>query len=203
MRMAVIPLCLAFDLASNAAFSQSNNEPGSHLHACSLMGPTERVECLNKLSQSISPPAPASHWTISETISPLDYTPIVLAVTSSRTASSSLQLSLSCRGGRTEFVIAGLGIVRTEDYTVSYRINDGGSVTTAVGKPIFGTRIAFKTDVVRLLQSLPDEGYISVRLTPRTGPASEGQFSLSGSKVVRDKLAAACKWPQALAGPRN
>lgn len=203
MRMAVIPLCLAFDLASNAAFSQSNSEAVSHLHDCSLMEPTERVECLNNLSQSISPPAPASHWTISETISPLDYTPVVLAVTSSRTEGSSLQLSLSCRGGRTDLVIAGLGIVRTGDYTVSYRINDGGSVTTAVGKPFFGTGIAFKADVVRLLQSLPEEGYIAVRLTPRIGPASEGQFSLSGSKAVRDKLAAACKWPNSLAGPRN
>ncbi len=203
MRMAVIPLCLAFDLANNAAFPQSNSEPVSHLHACSLMEPAERVECLNKLSQSISPPAPASNWTISETISPLDYTPVVIAVTSSRTENPSLQLSLACRGGRTELVIAGLGIGRPEDYTVSYRINDGGSVMTAVGKPFFGTGTAFKTDVVRLLQSLPNEGHISIRLAPRTGPASEGQFPLNGLKVVRNKLAAACKWPQALAGPRN
>jgi hypothetical protein len=201
--MAFIPLCLAFDLAGNAAFSQTDSELGSHLHACALMKPTERVECLNKLSQSISPPAPTNNWTLSETISPLDYTPVVLAVTSSRTASSSLQLSLACRGGRTELVIAGLGTVRPEDYTVSYRVNNGASVMTAAGKPFFGTGIALKTDVVRLLQSLPDEGSISVRLVPRTGPASDDLFSLNGMRVVRDKLAAACKWPQAIAGPRN
>jgi len=201
--MAVIPLCLVFDLASNAAFSQSSNEPVSHLHACSLMEPTERVECLNKISQSISSPAPASRWTVSETISPLDYTPVVIAVTPSQSESSPLQLSAACRGGRTELVIAGLGIVRTEDYTLSYRINDGAPVVTAIRKPFFGAGIAFKTDVVRLLQSLPDEGHISVRLAARAGPANEEQFSLSGLNVVRDKLAAACKWPQALAGPHN
>jgi hypothetical protein len=205
MRRALIPLCLAFDLASNTAFSQGGSEPASNLNACSSMEPTERVKCLNKLSQSISPPAPGSNWVISETISPVDYTPVVLAVTSSQTdhESSALQLLLACRGGRTELIVAGPGTDRPENYTVSYRINDGGTVLNAVGKPFFGTGIAFKADVVRLLLSLPDEGYISVHLAPRTGPAREGQFSLSGLKVVREKLAAACKWPQAIAGPRN
>jgi hypothetical protein len=204
MRGAVIPLFLAFDLASNTAFAQSGSEP-AHLHACSLMEPAERVECLNKLSQSIPPPASASNWVISETISPVDYTPVVLAVTSSRAdhESSSLQLSLTCRRGHTELVIAGPGIGRPDDYTVSYRVNDGAAMATAVGKPFFGTGTAFKTDVVHLLQSLPDEGYISIQLAPRTGPALKGQFSLTGLRVVRDKLASECKWPRAVAGPRN
>jgi hypothetical protein len=204
MKAAIVPLCLAFELASNTAFAQSGSEP-AHLHACSLLEPAERVECLNKLSQSILPEAPTSNWVISETFSPLDYSPIVLAVTSSRTANetSPLQLSLSCRGGRTELVIAGPNIGRPEDYTVSYRINGGGAMTIAAGKPFFGPGTAFKTDVVRLLQSLPDDGSIAVRLASRAGPTLEGQFSLTGLKIVRDKLASECKWPRAVAGPHN
>ena len=76
-------------------------------------------------------------------------------------------------------------------------------VQIAAGPPSFGTGAAFKGDVVRLLQSLPEEGDIAVRLSPRTGAAREGYFSLGGLKMVRDKLAAACKWPQAIAKPRN
>lgn len=204
MKTAVIPLCLAFDLASTAAFSQASDN-AQPVHACTLMEPKERVECLNR-SQTISPPTPPTgNWIISETVSPLDYTPVVLAVTSSRTDHESfpLQLSLACRGGRTEFVIADHMAGHPEEYTVTYRINDGASISTAAGRPFFGSGTAFKTDVVRLLQSFPDDGSISVQLTPRTGRAREGQFSLHGFKVVREKLASACKWPQAIAGPRN
>jgi hypothetical protein len=76
-------------------------------------------------------------------------------------------------------------------------------VDAAAGAPSFGTGVAFKGDIVRLLQSLPEQGEMFIRLSPRTGVARDGYFSLGGLKLVRDKLAAACKWPQAIAKPRN
>ena len=85
---------------------------------------------------------------------------------------------------------------RGEDYTISYRVNGGQPVQTAAGTPSFGTGAAFKGDVVRLLQLLPEEGEVAVRLSPRAGAAREGNFSIGGLKIVREKLAAACKWPQ-------
>ena len=155
----------------------------AQLRACSVMEREERLECLEKLSRSIAPPArpaPAGdNWIVSETTSPVDYTPIVTATTSSRGGSngSAMQLSIQCRGGRTELVVAGPAVSRSSaDYAISYRINDGQPVQLAAGAPSSGTGAAFTGDVVRLLQSLPEEGDIAVRLSTRTGAAQDGSF---------------------------
>jgi hypothetical protein len=212
MRAAVIPMSVAFEVACKVAFAQSVSDPLADLRACSMMEPAERLECLDKLSRSLTPaqarPAPATNnWAISETTSPVDYGPIVVATTPSRegTESAAMKFSMSCRSGRTELVVAGPAVAgKGEDYAISYRIDGNEPVEIAAGTPSFGTGAAFKGDVVRLLQSLPEEGVIAVRLSPRTGNIlREGSFSLNGLKSVRDKLAIACKWPQAIAKPRN
>lgn len=210
MRTAAIPLFVAFELVSGIAFAQGTNDPLSQLRDCSQMERAERLKCLDRLSRIIAPPAPATpavgNWTISETTSPVDYMPFVVAVTPSRggTEGSAMQLSIYCRNGRTELVVAGPAISgRGGDYTMLYRVNGDQPVQAAAGAPSFGTGVAFKGDVVGLLQSLPEEGEVTVRLSPRTGVAREGSFSIGGLKMVREKLAAACRWPQAIAAPRN
>ena len=143
---------------------------------------------------------------ISETTSPIDYTPIVTAVAFSRGGSdgSLMPLAIYCRGGRTELVVEGPAIAgKGDEYAISYRIDDNDPVQVVAGRPSFGTGAAFKGDIVRLLQSLPEEGGITVRISSRTGAIGEATFSLNGLKTVREKLAAACKWPQATAQPRN
>ena len=115
-----------------------------------------------------------------------------------------MHLSTHCRGGRTELVVAGPAVSRSSvNYIISYRVNDGQLVQLAAGSPSYGTGVAFTGDIVRLLQSLPENGHIAVRLSARGGPARDGRFSLGGLKTVRGKLAAVCKWPSAVAGPRN
>ena len=222
MRTAAIPWFIAFELTSGIALAQSTSDPLAQLRDCSLMERAERLKCLDRLSRSIgrpaqpaqpahpaqpARPAPAvGNWTISETTSPVDYMPLVVAITPSLdgTEGSAMQLSIYCRNGRTELVVAGPAISgRGEDYTMFYRVNGSHPVQTAAGAPSFGTGVAFKGDVVGLLQSLPEEGEITVRLSPRTGVAREGNFSIGGLKMVREKLAAACRWPQAIAAPRN
>jgi hypothetical protein len=178
----------------------------AHLRACSLMERTERLECLDRLSRDIAPPArPApgvDNWIVSETTSPVNYAPVVTATTLSR--GGSMQLSIHCRGGRTELVAAGPAVSGSSgDYAISYRINDGQPVQLAAGSPSSGAGVAFAGDVVRLLQSLPEEGGIAVRLSSRAGAAQDGYFLLGGLKTVREKVAAACKWPHAVARPRN
>ena len=127
------------------------------------------------------------------------FMPFVVAVTPSRggTEGSAMQLSIYCRNGRTELVVAGPAISgRGGDYTMLYRVNGDQPVQAAAGAPSFGTGVAFKGDVVGLLQSLPEEGEVTVRLSPRTGVAREGNFSIGGLKMVREKLAAACRVPR-------
>jgi len=208
--MKAILLSVALEVASRIAFAQATGDPMADLRACSLMEHAERLECLEKLSRKIAPPAapgPGSdNWIVSETTSPVDYTPIATATASSTGGSdgSSMQLSIHCRGGRTELVITGPTVSRSSvDYPISYRINDGQPVQLAAGSPSFGTGVAFTGDIVRLLQSLPENGHISIHISARAGPAQDGRFSLGGLKTVRERLAAACKWPSAVARPHN
>ncbi|MCA1453355.1 hypothetical protein I6F35_09025 [Bradyrhizobium sp. BRP22] len=166
-----------------------------------------RLECLEALSRKIAPPgrpAPYDNWLLSETTSPVDYSPIVTATTFSRGGSdgAAMQLSIHCRKGRTELALAGPAVSRSaEEYAISYRVNANPPVQLAAALSSFGTGVAVRGDVVRLLQSLPEDGGVAVRLSTRTGAAQEGYFLLGGFKIVREKLAAACKWPHAVARP--
>jgi hypothetical protein len=173
--MKALLLSVAFEVASRIAFAQGAVDPMAHLRACSLMEHAARLECLDKLSRDIAPPDRSArggdNWIISETTSPVDYTPIV-AATAFSTGDSSMHLSIHCRRGRTELMVAGPAISRSRaDYVISYRVHDDRPVQIAAGLPSFGTGVAFMGDVVRLLQSLPENGYIAVRISPRGGGA--------------------------------
>jgi len=72
----------------------------------------------------------------------------------------------------------------------------------AVGAPAFGTGVALKGDVVRLLASLPDRGEVAFRLTNRQDAEQEGRYALAVLKSLLNQLAVPCKWPAA-AAPRN
>ena len=86
--MKAIPLSVAFEVASGIAFAQGAADPMAHLRACALMERAERLECLDRLSRDIAAPDRAAgdgdNWIISETTSPVNYTPIVTATASSR-----------------------------------------------------------------------------------------------------------------------
>jgi hypothetical protein len=208
--MKAISLSLAFGIASGIAFAQGAADPMAHLRACSLMERAERLECLDKLARDIAAPDRAAgsgdNWIVSETTSPVDYTPMVTATASSRGGPDGflMRLAIHCRRGRTELVVSGPAVSRTgADYTISYRVNDGQPVQLPAASTSFGTGAAFTGDVVRLLQSLPEDGHIAVRITARSGAAQDGHFLLGGLKSAREKLAGACKWPHAIAGPHN
>jgi len=115
-----------------------------------------------------------------------------------------MQLSIQCRGGRTDLVITGPGLRgRGEDLVVSYVVNDGQPVVVATGTPPSGAGVAIRGDVVRLLASLPDRGDIAFRVANRQGATLEGRYALAGLKTLLARLAAPCKWPAAAGAPRN
>jgi hypothetical protein len=208
VKKAALPLAVLLDAAYSMAFAQGASDAMAHLRACSAMEPAVRQECLETMPRTIAQSAAAGsdNWVVSETTSPVDYSPVVVATTLSRGGSDSatMQLSIHCRGGRTELVVTGPAVSRSaEEYLISYRVNDDPLVQLPAARQSFGAGAALRGDVVRILQSLPDEGEFAVRLSPRTGVASEGHFLLGGLKTVREKLAAACKWPHAVARPRN
>jgi hypothetical protein len=210
MKRATLPFAAALAIVGGIALAQGAEDPMAQLRACSLMERADRLECLDKLSRAIAPPArpapKADGWPISQTSSPVDYAPIATATVESRevASGSTMQLSIRCRGGRTELAVAGPIISgRGEDYVVSYRVNGGEPVQIAAAMPAFGAGVAFKGNAVPLIQSLPSEGELAVHLSPRVGTAQDGIFSLAGLEMVRAKVATACKWPHAIAKPND
>jgi hypothetical protein len=173
------------------------------------MDSADRFECLDRPSRAAAPPLQrvlaGDGWVISETTSPVDYSPIATATTSSLNVAggnSGMRLSIRCRGGRTELTVAGPAITgRGDDYFVSYRVNGGRSVQRAGAAPAFGDGVAFKGDVVALLQSLPANGELAVRVFDLSGNALDASFSLDGLEALRAKIGATCRWPHALAKP--
>jgi hypothetical protein len=216
--MKIATICLAFASTSvgAGALAQGTGDAVEKLRSCSLLAPAERLECLDKLSRDIAPARPvaplapmapaADNWIVSETTSPLDYTPVAIATVLSNGGPDGtiLQLSIQCRGGRTDLVISGPALQgRGEDSVVSYVVNNEQPVVIAAGTPASKIGVAIRGDVVRLLASLPDRGEISFRVTPRQGAALDGRYDLAGLKSVRNRLVGPCKWPAAAGAPRN
>lgn len=207
MKTAAPPLAVAFNVACGIAYAQSMSDPMETLRACSVMEGQARLECLQDLSRKIPPSGRGSRdagWIVSETTSPVDYLPVVTATATSVGSSdgAAMQLAIHCRRGRTEVIVAGPALSRSaNEYVISFRLNADTPMQLAAASPSFGSGVAFGGDVVKLLSSLPDDGHIVVGLSTRTGPVQDGQFLLSGFENVRKKMAAACKWPHAVARP--
>ena len=132
-----------------------------------------------------------SSWIVSEPRSPVDYSPVAIASTST----STLQLSIQCRGGRSEMVIASpRWPLRADRHGVSYRLDDGAPIPIGVGPSISGQGIALRGDVSRFLLTLPERGEVTFRVTAREGDALEARFALAGLKALHGRMAGPCKW---------
>jgi hypothetical protein len=207
MKGAALLLLTASAVASGISLARGANDPTAQPRACVLTEGAARPECLDKLPHAEPPlelAVAGDGWVVSETTSPVDYSRIATATTSSvnDAGGSPMRLSIRCRGGRTELTVAGPAITgRGDEYFISYRVNGGKSVQLAGVAPASGDGVAFKGDVVALLQSLPGEGELEVRLFPLSGDALAGIFSLDGLEGLRAKIGATCRWPHAIAKP--
>jgi hypothetical protein len=140
----------------------------------------------------------AGKWIVSETRSPIDYSPVAIATASSSAEPDGvLQLSIQCRGGRSEMVIRSAPLMRrAEDHVVSYAVNDAPPVTVTSGLSSSGSGIALKGDVGAFLRSLPADGAIAFRVADRQGATLEGRYDLPGIKALVARMAGPCKWPR-------
>jgi riboflavin biosynthesis pyrimidine reductase len=77
------------------------------------------------------------------------------------------------------------------------RVDDQPAVTMQWIASSDGRTAMFKGDPVRFLRSLPDGGRITVNVSDWQGMAHEASFQLTGLDVIRQKIAAACKWTPA------
>ena len=157
----------------------------------------------------------AEEWVISETRSPVDYSPQVSAMIASIPSPGNwgMSFSLHCRQGRTEALFGIPDFARypagsafpMEYLAVSQQAIDARSVERrwverrGVEKrfdEVSGAVDAALTgNVVAFLKSLPDNGILSVRVRDRNAVTHDAEFHLKDFGPVREKLAAACDWP--------
>jgi hypothetical protein len=209
MTSVALALVLTLAITNRIAWAQGAEDPLAQLRACTLLDRAERQDCFDRLSRAMAPATHASEgesWIISETTSPVDYSPIVSAMTSSRgsDAGSAMRIWIRCRGGRTELWLDGPVISgRDDDYAISLRINDDPPLQfpaiTSASRP----GVTVGGDVVRLVQSLPDKGELAVHLASRTKDSIGAVFALGGFENVRARMTATCKWPRAIAKPKT
>ena len=215
MKSASACLVVAFALGDASAMAQAAGDPMDKLRACSTLSQAERMKCLDLLSRepesarrrtpsSSEGTATPESWIVSETTSPIDYSPVVIATATARGApdGSIMKLSIACRGGKTSLVLSGHA-APGEGHAVFYAV-DGGSPTTLAAAPAPSAMgMSIGGDVVRLLGSLPAQGEIAFRIADRQGVPLEGRYSLAGLKATRERIAVACRWPLKPETPRK
>jgi hypothetical protein len=208
MKIAALPFPVVLALVSGIASAQGASEATPQLRGCTESA--EGPKCVDKSSRAAPPllqlVLAGDGWIVSETTSPVDYSPIATATISSRKTAGGpeMQLSIRCRGGRTEIAVTGPAIKgRDGNYSISYRVNDGQPVQLAGAVAAFGDGVAFKGDAVALLQQLPGDGELAVRLLPVSGNELGAIFSLKGLDTLRTKIGTTCRWPHAIAKPND
>src|SRR5882672_2221339 len=139
-------------------------------------------------------------WVVSETTSPVDYSPLITAVIH---ATSSLKdapntLAVRCRGPRTELLLGTEGTwraTRASEVHVNYQINDQPSIRLQWTVSADGKTVSYKDDAVGFLRSLPEGARLKINVFDRQGLGQEATFQLTGLDSVQKKIGLACKWP--------
>lgn len=209
MKSAVACLLAALALGRAPAMAQAAGDAVERLRTCSTLSDVERTKCLDLLSREASSSegtARIESWVVSETTSPLDYSPVVVATATASGAPDGLgmKLSIACRGGTTSFVLGSPRALPAGDVNaVSFAIDGGSPKPLAAAAAPSGTGMALTGDVVGFLLSLPAQGEIAFRIGGRQDATLEGRYSLAGLAITRERLAISCRWPTRPDTPRK
>ena len=139
-------------------------------------------------------------WVVSETTSPVDYSPLITAVihSTSSVKDAPNTLAVRCRGLRTELLLgteAAWRAARGSEVQVDYQINDQPFVRLPWAVSADGKTASYKDDAVGFLRSLPEGARLKISVFDRQGLGQEATFQLTGLDSVRKKIGLACKWP--------
>jgi hypothetical protein len=138
-----------------------------------------------------------TNWIVSETTSPVDYSPLVTALIRSTSAvkDAPTTLAVRCGGKHTELLVRTDGswaTTRGNELRVDYQINDQPAVRLPWIASADGKTASYKGDAVGLLQSLPEGARLKINVFNGPGPGHDATFQLTGLDTVRKKIAAAC-----------
>ena len=182
---------------------KANNEDRSNHSEIVLRGDAERTAPASRNE----PPAGSAQnqpsdtaWLVSETTSPVDYSPLITAVIHSISSvkDAPSTLAVRCRGLRTELLLRTEGkwrASRTSEVQVDYQINDQPFVRLQWTVSADGATASYKDDAVELLRSLPEGARLKISVFDGRGRGQEATFQLAGLDSVRKRIGLACKWP--------
>jgi hypothetical protein len=135
---------------------------------------------------------------VSETTSPVDYSPQISAsiFAPAQSENAPRALAFHCRQNRAALTLSTTGSWRASsnnEFRVDYRVNEQPTIEERWSASAGGRIATYRGDVLKFLQSLPGNGQISVRVFDWQGPAHEAIFALDGLSAIRQKLVAACR----------
>jgi hypothetical protein len=210
MRASIVALALSIvSQAVCSAGSQPADDAISRLKACFQLERALQSECLENLSRDLadkknqySAESAPGNWIVTETMSPVDYSPMISATTSSQPVAKDAPaiFVIRCRGQHTDLLVSTEGswrASRAKELQVDLRVNDQPAATMQWIASSDGRTAIFKGDAVRFLRSLPDGGRLIVSVSDWHGMAHEASFQLTGLNTIRQRIAAACKWTPA------
>jgi hypothetical protein len=194
---AFVTIGVLVTLSSEAAIAMSPQEIPAEVKSCkAITDDKERLRCFDGLFGSPSKPQnplekPQANWSIDETKSPTDGSPQVSAAN----LVGDTVLILRCKGQTTEAAFSTqYNYLGYSSVDVELRINDQ-TPTKEVWRASMNGRAAFAPDALAFIESLPDNGILSIKTTRSTdGKVKEGKFELGAVSEVRSKIAKACDW---------
>jgi len=180
-----------------AKLSNAPPEPAPANPPPATEAPTGAIRS-NVSDNSNDKPAQQTDWILSETTSPVDYSPLVTAVIG---ATSGVKdgpniLEIRCRARRTEISIRTVGawaVSRGNDLMVDYQINDRPVVRQPWLLSTDRKIATYVNDPVELLRSIPEGATLRIA-AERGNIRLEATFALTGLSGIRQKVGTACKW---------
>ena len=196
----LVVISFLVSLGSGASIAMPPQEIPAELKSCkAITDDKERLRCFDGLFGS--PPKPQNplekaqaNWSIDETKSPTDGSPQVIAAN----LVGDTVLILRCKDQTTEAAFSTqYNYLGYKSVDVQLRINDQNPIKEIWNASMNG-RAAFAPDAVAFIQSLPDNGKLSIKTTrSNDGKIKEGSFNLGAVSEVRNKIAKACDWDNA------
>ncbi len=183
-------------LGMGPSIAMSPREILAEVKACKAIADDKgRLECFDRLFGESAQPQKVPdgeqrRWTIDETNSP-DGNPQVVAAN----LVGDIVLILRCKDQTTEAAFSTrYNYLGSKSVDVQLQINDQNP-TKEIWKASVNGRAAFAADAIAFIQSLPDNGKLSIKATRNTdGKIKEGNFYLGAVTEVRNKIAKACDW---------
>jgi hypothetical protein len=177
-------------------------DPINRLRACANLEPAARMKCVDAILQEVDKPASSQtieqKWVVSETTSPVDYSPQLTAAIMADTVSEGglSTLIIRCHGGRTEVIGTFKGRrppLSTREFRVAYQVN-GGSLRALPATSTDGHMIKLQGDVIALLKSWSDNARLAIQITDRLESNKEAVFHLGDFSNVKQRIGFACRW---------